>query len=310
MNTLQKFETITDWFKDFTKGHVSELIEQNQITRIHDIENLIGEKIPSDVVDIFNKYDGDDMSDFGSFLGYYFVTLNEIIQEFEYSNSMMKPEKPVVKDEKASNKILQAIIDTYLSEVPQKKMFGIFKNKWHKLVFNCSFGGVSNPVLYNTKQTDDKSRSILHLSNNNRKKIRELTTQLHKLEEKDFNWDVLKFIVYENGHQDIKRSFIDYNETLSFRNYPKDMVKIQYSNIKWLPIIKDGSGNFIGIDLDPASKGTKGQVINFGCDQCDIYVFADSWDSFLDLLLTKIEEEEEFKGFPGFESISKQDLIN
>jgi len=64
-------------------------------------------------------------------------------------------------------------------------------------------------------------------------------------------------------------------------------VKCEYANTKWLPLIGDWSGNFIGLDFDPGPKGHKGQVINFGRDEEDKYVFADSLDEFL-LLLGKL----------------------
>jgi len=68
-----------------------------------------------------------------------------------------------------------------------------------------------------------------------------------------------------------------------------DKVKCEYANTKWLPLIGDWSGNFIGLDFDPDSKGSKGQVINFGRDEEEKYVFADSLEEFL-LLLEKLLE--------------------
>lgn len=61
-------------------------------------------------------------------------------------------------------------------------------------------------------------------------------------------------------------------------------IKVEYANTKWLPLLGDGGGNFIGIDFDPAPSGTKGQIINFGRDEDDKFVFAKSLDDFLVLI--------------------------
>lgn len=64
-------------------------------------------------------------------------------------------------------------------------------------------------------------------------------------------------------------------------------IKIEYANTKWLPLLGDGGGNFIGVDFDPGPTGTKGQIINFGRDEDDKCVFAKSLDDFL-VLLTEL----------------------
>lgn len=44
-------------------------------------------------------------------------------------------------------------------------------------------------------------------------------------------------------------------------------VKRMYYNELWVPFAKDFGGNFIGVDLDPAKGGDRGQVIRFGRDE-------------------------------------------
>lgn len=44
-------------------------------------------------------------------------------------------------------------------------------------------------------------------------------------------------------------------------------VKRMYYNALWVPFAKDFGGNFIGVDLDPAKGGDRGQVIRFGRDE-------------------------------------------
>lgn len=72
--------------------------------------------------------------------------------------------------------------------------------------------------------------------------------------------------------------------------YPNDAIKNTYANPKWIPILNDGGGNNIGIDLDPGKTGTYGQVINFGRDEQSKFVIADSLESFLSLILLCIAD--------------------
>ena len=55
---------------------------------------------------------------------------------------------------------------------------------------------------------------------------------------------------------------------------PEASIKEQYINRYWIPIAHDHGGNYLGIDLDPDSKGIHGQVINFGRDETVKYVIA------------------------------------
>ncbi|WP_240421849.1 leucine-rich repeat domain-containing protein [Paenibacillus periandrae] len=66
------------------------------------------------------------------------------------------------------------------------------------------------------------------------------------------------------------------DDVLEVEHYsvPANWIKEQYINRYWLPISKDWGGNNLGIDLDPADKGIKGQVINFGRDEEVKYVIA------------------------------------
>ncbi|MBP1989633.1 leucine-rich repeat domain-containing protein [Paenibacillus eucommiae] len=66
------------------------------------------------------------------------------------------------------------------------------------------------------------------------------------------------------------------DDTIEVEHYsvPADWIKEQYINRYWVPISKDWGGNNLGIDLDPADKGIKGQVINFGRDEEVKYVIA------------------------------------
>ena len=62
-------------------------------------------------------------------------------------------------------------------------------------------------------------------------------------------------------------------------------VLLMYTTPYWIPFFDLGNGNFIGLDLAPAEKGTPGQIIRFGADQEIAYQQAESLDSFLKQLL-------------------------
>ncbi|MEH6656326.1 SMI1/KNR4 family protein [Leeuwenhoekiella marinoflava] len=66
-------------------------------------------------------------------------------------------------------------------------------------------------------------------------------------------------------------------------------VLLMYTTPYWIPFFDLGNGNFIGLDLAPAEKGTPGQIIRFGADQEIGYQQAESLDAFLKQLL---QEEE------------------
>lgn len=77
------------------------------------------------------------------------------------------------------------------------------------------------------------------------------------------------------------------NDTIG-SSWPKDTIKINYTNQKWVPIFSDFSGNHIGIDFHPAEKGQIGQVINFGRDQYNKFVIAQDLVSFFELISNEV----------------------
>lgn len=62
---------------------------------------------------------------------------------------------------------------------------------------------------------------------------------------------------------------------------PPLTVKPYYASTKWIPFAFDWGGNFLGLDFDPDSNGTIGQVINFGRDEDVKYVLASSFSEFI-----------------------------
>lgn len=63
---------------------------------------------------------------------------------------------------------------------------------------------------------------------------------------------------------------------------PAGFIKHLYVNPKWIPFTHDQSGNHIGLDFDPDSKGRAGQIITFGRDDLVKIVKASSFADFIE----------------------------
>lgn len=96
----------------------------------------------------------------------------------------------------------------------------------------------------------------------------------------------------------------DLNRESAFTSEPAGCIKRRYADKKWLPLCNDGGGNYIGIDLDPDVNGKIGQIINFGRDEHDKVVLAESLDAFFARLTRIIRSEDFFVGeFDGEEVV-------
>lgn len=71
---------------------------------------------------------------------------------------------------------------------------------------------------------------------------------------------------------------------------PIDPIKEQSFNKKWIPIASDFSGNYLGINLDPDTNGTYGQIINFGRDEEVKSVIANSITDLLTFISQTLQE--------------------
>lgn len=85
------------------------------------------------------------------------------------------------------------------------------------------------------------------------------------------NWDVWRSIDEAAMNEDCA----DFMSSL-----PTGVIKPQYTNLKWIPLAHDWSGNHIGLDFDPDGDGTAGQVISFGRDEDQKKLKANSFDEF------------------------------
>lgn len=80
------------------------------------------------------------------------------------------------------------------------------------------------------------------------------------------------------------------NDSKYYSSMPKEAIKCRYSNPKWIPLAHDYCSNYIGVDLDPDVNGKIGQVIDFGRDENNKKVIANSINEYLELLI-KYQDE-------------------
>lgn len=307
MTKEEKLNKILSWYSEVNEEETKHLAKQENFLQIDEVEKLIGEVIPEDIRDFFEKYDGESGNGYGSFFGHSFVSLNEMKSSLDFAKTQVKPEKPKIANPEKSNVLIERIIQLVINELPLKKKLGFIKPKWHKVEFESGPGSMGGPYFYSDKNTSDKEHEIIKLSTETRKQISQLTKELHELEIQDYNWDNLEIIAYGDGEHKIERTFYDFDNTLPLTSTPEGAIKKKYFHIKWIPLISDFGGNYIGIDLDPDSNGTKEQVIIFGRDEEDMIVLANSWGEFLDWNLDLIEKEgEKLKSESHLHDIYKQ----
>ncbi|NPC90740.1 hypothetical protein HOO54_03105 [Bacillus sp. WMMC1349] len=82
----------------------------------------------------------------------------------------------------------------------------------------------------------------------------------------------------------------EWQDEVDAYSVPPVWIKEKYANQYWIPISSDGSGNHIGIDLDPDKEGKVGQVINFGADEEVKYVIAYQLKDFLIHITNTLKE--------------------
>lgn len=73
------------------------------------------------------------------------------------------------------------------------------------------------------------------------------------------------------------------------KSYPSGAVQLDYANPAWIPLTHDHGSGYLGVDLAPAAKGSKGQVITFGRNDEGHLVAASSWADFLTQLAGRLE---------------------
>jgi len=92
-------------------------------------------------------------------------------------------------------------------------------------------------------------------------------------------------------YQKIWAGLVDMNAEMAsaMKSLPEGHIKPLYADPKWIPFAHDQSGNHLGVDLDPDSKGLVGQVIVFGRDEDCKKLVAPSFQSFVDAVVRELE---------------------
>jgi len=75
---------------------------------------------------------------------------------------------------------------------------------------------------------------------------------------------------------------------------PRGAIQRKYSDAGWVPLLRDGEGNGVGVDLNPGPAGTAGQIINFGGDEDDKLVLFPGAAALLEWLADEWEHERIF----------------
>jgi cell wall assembly regulator SMI1 len=288
MGITEKFQKILS-LQHSSNGLAASLNSPASISNINRIEELVEEKLPGELKDLLLFADGQGNKTEGVFFGHQFCHSADIIGQLQFGLSLIKPAVKTIKDPAASDKLIKEIVAFYRSQVPKPKFFGLVNN-WYKIKFECSPGSRGGPYIYATQNTTDSEREILKIDDKSEQLIFKIVSELHGLEKETYNWDELKFTVYQDGRYEAERAMYDFDMTINFTSTPENAIRKIYFHYKWLPVFSDYGGNFIGIDLDPGPAGRKGQVINFGRDEEDMVVLAENLESLFDRIIAEFSQ--------------------
>ena len=281
MSTVNLFKEIIQHGPD---NEISALVNPPATPKnIAKLETLLGETLPEEVKQLYLFADGQRSDVEGIFFGDEFMTTQQVIAQLQFSKSLKKGENSGQSFPESSETVLQKIADIFLEKAEQ---FADGKS-WHRLQFDYGVGSLTGPFLYENEKTPDHKRDILEIEFEDLEEADELLEKMHSDEKNVLNWDEIKFTVFPNGEFKAERTSYDFDNEIPFTSTPPNTVKKIYFHDKWLPIFTDGGGNFIGVDLDPDTEATNGQVIIFGRDEDDLYALAENLERFFETLKSK-----------------------
>lgn len=258
---------------------VWELNKSITTEEINKIEELSGETLPNIFKVLYAKANGQESDSFPFFFGDAFMSSYDIAKHLEFTRSLIKPQPQRVINPEASGVLMQKILALCVNDIPRDKF-------WFKINFSCSRNSITGPVLYENENTEPNEKVFFKISDLH--SFLDAVGELHKLEYESYNWDEMEFTLYNTGVFEWERKNYNLDAENDFSSTPENAIKKKYFNYKWIPIFSDYGGNFIGMDLDPDVNGKRGQIINFGRDEEDMYVMADDLEQFFDLILNQL----------------------
>lgn len=291
--SLAKFERIVGWYADKASEPVSNLVVQQDFGQLAAIEQMIDATLPHDIRTLYMRYGGDSRDHAGCVMGHGFMGLDQIRESTEFARTLIKPKKPVVLNATASDAVILQIVEEMIQQLDKLAGSGVVFAKWYKCEFECSPGSFGGPYIYETPDVLAENRIVVGGDLIDFDKFYALAAKLSDLEGESYNWDDLSFVVFRNRQYQLERQFYDLGDPENFTSYPEGAIQRTYFHLRWVPIIQDHGGNYIGVDLEPGPSGHWGQIIVFGRDEHDMFVLADDWEGFLDLILGLIESQPE-----------------
>jgi cell wall assembly regulator SMI1 len=286
LHKLQQIISIQNKNSEEKNGELNDPIKEQQIARI---EKLLGETLNEECIKLYSYADGQMEGGKGVLFGERFISSEEVIHHLEFSHTLVKPENKRIENKEKSDELIKKIVDFYRSKAPTYKFPG-FKKRWYKMEFKCGVGAYEGPYLYPDESTTEEKRKLVDIDFASYETIAASIQALHESEKETYNWDNLEFVVFANGDYEVERTFYDFDNQIPFSSLPEHAIRKKYFHNKWLPLFSDYGGNYIGIDYDPDINGKKGQVINFGRDEEEMIVLADSLENFFDFILSELQK--------------------
>lgn len=253
------------------------------------IERLIGESLPDDVRSLYGYADGQVDDSPGLFHADRFMSAAEVVRQLEFSVSLVKPERPAVDDPLASERIIRRIVERYIELCTKKNFLGV-RERSYRITGRFGVSSLEGPYVYRKDGAGTESREAVRLRDCD--DIYALAGELFELEKASWNWDAVAFEISGKDDYTIHREFYDFDTELGITSTPEGAIRKKYFHYKWLPVLSDGSGNYIGVDLDPGPAGAKGQVIIFDRDEEALFVVADGLPSFFDWVIEESKNPE------------------
>ncbi|MGG7568092.1 SMI1/KNR4 family protein [Rhodovulum sp. DZ06] len=278
MTPAEKLRRIFDWTQEVLDHVTDTPAAQADPAAVAALEARLGVPLPDAVAEALRTWDGEP-DPMGCFLGHEWMSMVKINRHLDDVKQFDKPENPTVPDEAAAEAAFDEIAQGFLTHVPAgwaEVKFGIGPGVMKLGAPKLPDGSFAGKAVDLPREAGDALMA----------RVRALMAA----ENAAYGWDELEFTFHADGTREVTRKRYD-NLHKYQRYHPEGAIRDKYMHLKWLPLVHDGGGNYIGVDLDPGPNGTVGQVIVFGPGEDDHFVIAPDWDGALDHFLGRIESD-------------------